>query len=99
MPLMPSGVELIAQERQRQIEEKGYTPQLDIGRQDELARAGASYADHVAAKFEGQDADEPHPFWPWGEESWKPGEAEIETLIKAGALIAAAIDATLGWEA
>ena len=99
MPLMPNGAELIAQERQRQIDEEGYSPQGDIGRQDELARAGACYADHVAAKFEGQDADEPHPFWPWENNYWKPGEAEVETLIKAGALIAAAIDATLGWEA
>ena len=98
MPLI-NGAELIAQERQRQIDEDGYTPQNDIGRQDELARAGACYADFAASQFEGSGDGEIHPFWPWDEKYWKPGEAEVETLVKAGALIAAAIDATLGWEA
>lgn len=88
-------VDLIANERTRQIEEKGYTEGLDLGRAFELARAGACYADKVASDLENSQIDEPHAFWPWGPEDWKPGDSQVETLEKAGALIAAALDAIL----
>lgn len=96
---MKTGIELIAEERQRQISEEGWTPEHDDDHQEfELAAAGATYA-LKAAGF----PDAPHiigdnirfnnevPLWPFSLEAWKPGEP-IRDLVKAGALIAAEID-------
>jgi hypothetical protein len=33
--------------------------------------------------------------WPWADEFYKPGTDPVRTLVKAGGLIAAAIDALL----
>ena len=89
-----SGAELIAAERQRQIEAEGYSPQHD----DDLVTcdlAGIAYA---------VDSLDPHPlrrgdayweWWPWSRESWKPTGDRVTDLTKAGALIAAEIDREL----
>lgn len=83
-----TGVDLIAIERKRQIEELGYDYTNDaLYADNQLADAAICYAvdpDH-------RDT-EPFP-WPWDEKYWKPTpEDRVKELSKAGALIAAQID-------
>ena len=87
-----SGVDLIAEERQRQIESEGYTPEEDLNYvKGELADAAACYASLTVR-------DHPLSFklpntWPWNRDSWKPVPNDrVRELVKAGALIAAEID-------
>jgi len=87
-----SGVELIAEERQRQLHEEHRTTENDdLLVNGELALAGACYAEFSAAI----DRDEQHrtqeSYWPWHETWWKP-TTPLRDLVKAGALIAAEID-------
>jgi hypothetical protein len=80
---METGIELIAEERQRQIEVEGWTKEHDSGhRNNELIDAAMQYlgADLISC-------------WPWGDESYKPSpDNRVRELQKAGALIAAEID-------
>lgn len=89
---MKTGIELIAEERQRQIEVEGYTAEHDMKHSsDDFAGAATAYAYPPAWTYPGADirAEE----WPFDEESYKPSPDNREReLIKAGALIAAAID-------
>lgn len=94
---MKDGCALIAEERQRQVEGEGWTPEHDDEHDDgELALAAVAYA---------MPADGRHftdrgvrvsarairdVVWPWVQ-SPKPGD-RIRELVKAGALIAAEID-------
>lgn len=91
-----AGIEAFGDERQRQIEEEGYEPHGDFGRASELARAAACYADWAAADLEGMSIDEPHAFWPWAPEDWKPGGSAMRAMEKSAALMAAAYDALHG---
>lgn len=84
-----TGIELIAEERQRQIKEEGWTLEHDKQwKHEELAEAAACYA---------------HPFrssvnlnWPFDKSWWKSTPQDrIKELQKAGALIAAEIDRLL----
>lgn len=84
------GADLIAEERRRQIAVEGYdalhdrhhTPQV-------LCRAAIGYAMHEdPSKLV---ADAAANLWPWAEEFWKPKD-HLRNLVRAGALIAAAID-------
>jgi len=86
------GVERIAAERKRQIEEEGYTAEHDEQHEHgQLARAAACYCDLLWRS----KRDTP-PGWPWNEKSWKPTpDNRIRELEKAGALIAAEIDRLL----
>lgn len=91
-----SGVALIAQERGRQIQEEGYDDAHDAGQGHALARAGVAYA--IAGTGHVVDVDddvEAWQWWPWSTEAWKPSYDLVRNLVKAGALIAAAIDAHL----
>lgn len=86
---MQTGVELIAEERKRQIEEEGFTVEHDsrwIG--SELVMAACCYAK------EGIKRPDFVPFgFPWDESWWKPcPDDRVRELVKAGALIAAEID-------
>lgn len=88
-----TGVELIAAERQRQIEVEGWTAQHDDDHDmGEMAAAAICYAttavDNEIRSLEGSDTD----WWPWEMSWWKPSEDPIRNLVKAGALIAAEID-------
>lgn len=77
-----NGAELIAAERQRQVDVEGWTPEHDAEHdRGELAKAAAAYAvpDHAAV------------FWPWAFSGFKRDE-RVRELAKAGALIAAEID-------
>lgn len=87
----PTGLDLIAAERRRQIEEEGWSLEHDQGHANgELAEAAACYA-----SLENRSLHE----WPWGSMAWKPSpENRIRELAKAGALIAAELDRLLGVE-
>ena len=81
------GSDLIREERDRQINEEGWSREHDAGHtRSELALAGAAYALHAAG-----EAEAAARAWPWDAVWWKPG-VPLQDLIKAGALIAAEID-------
>ena len=90
---MKTGIELIAEERHRQIEKEGWTAEHDAEHfTGALALAAACYATpqkHRHMYWAGN-----MPFgWPWERAWWKPTpENRIRELQKAGALIAAEID-------
>lgn len=92
-----TGVGGIGAERYRHITEEGYTPEGDIGRSGELMMAAGIYINHAYALEQmGVDltVDEAGGGnWPWAPEFFKPGPTSERTLEKAGALVAAAIDA------
>lgn len=90
-----TGIELIAEERQRQIDVEGWTPEHDVEHnRGELAAAGAAYAMaelYRRTTSKGYD-NTPHS-WPFSIDWWKPSpDDRIKELVKAGALIAAEID-------
>ena len=107
---MKTGIELIAEERQRQIN-NGYDSNHDLQHDfRELTDAARTYIDAAVlitkseeignsgeASISWHKDNEPFEWkylklgWPWEEESFKP-TTSLEDLIKAGALIAAAID-------
>ena len=83
------GAALIVAERRRQIEDEGYSSEHDAEHEpDEFAYAAVAYALPPTA----------YPsrvrYWPWESEAWKPKD-RLRDLVRAGALIAAAIDAAL----
>lgn len=91
-----TGANRIVRERLRQIRQEGYLPDGDVGRSTALMKAALSYLGHAGALEEfGVDltVDEVGGTWPWAHEFFKPGPTTERTLEKAGALIAAAIDA------
>lgn len=80
---MPSGVEVIAAERERQVSEEGWSSEHDDTHDDgSLARAAGAYVLQARG------------WWPheWGEPPVIPGPDRVRELAKAGALIAAEID-------
>ena len=93
---MKTGIELIAEERQRQIEKEGWTKEHDAQHIDnELAVAAASYAMPEGARtfMKTQDGNYLPIFWRFEAKWWKPcPQDRVRELIKAGALIAAEID-------
>ncbi len=100
-----NGVELIAQERKRQIEVEGWDAEHDKEHScGDLAMAGACYALDIAKDYGLHDRRQMDAgclinltnlitfLWPW-DGWWKPTRKEpIKQLVKAGALIAAEID-------
>ena len=117
---MKTGIELIAEERQRQIDVEGYTKEHDMLHDErEFRNAAASYMmpnsirptldvtdkldvqPSYAVIYDHYSSDGtlhklrvlPPYIWPWNEQSWKPTPLDrVRELVKAGALIAAAID-------
>ncbi len=99
-----SGVELVAEERQRQIAREGFDAKHDAEHDScELVDAALCYAAVASAEVRGSTAEEwPASMfngfndslieWPWEDEWWKPSDDPIRNLVKAGALIAAEID-------
>lgn len=94
-----SGIELIAEERQRQIEKEGWTSNHDSQHDvDTLAIAASCYA--LPFYLRETDKNKVPKNWPFADNWWKPenkypSEAfsdRIRELQKAGALIAAEID-------
>lgn len=100
---MKTSIELIAEERRRQVEEEHWSPEHDDDHEaGELAMAASVYA-RMAGSAEGDrnrlrsGASFVPMFWPWFAEWFKPGpdnsnESRIRELVKAGALIAAEIE-------
>ena len=88
---MKTGIEIIAEERQRQIEVEGLTSDNDSKYVDEqLAEAAASYA---LPNLWRNSPDRIPITWPFHSRWWKPTpDNRIKELAKAGALIAAEID-------
>jgi len=91
-----TGIERIAAERKRQIEEEGFTANHDDeNSHGEMACAAACYA---MPTFRRYITTERQVFvldaiWYWDREWWKPTpDNRIRELEKAGALIAAEID-------
>ena len=84
---MKTAIELIADERQRQIEVEGWTKQHDLIHKDgELVAAALCYID--APNIKGMP-----PFWPWDFEWFKPTPNDrVRELVKAGALLMAEQD-------
>lgn len=96
---MKTGIELIADERHRQIFQEGWTPDHDDQiRSGQLAVAAITYANAHVIRQNAKQADVSElmhdsmmHLWPWGTQSFKPTNS-IRDLTKAGALIAAEID-------
>jgi hypothetical protein len=85
------GAELIAVERQRQIDFEGWTLEHDDGHsRGELATAAACYAIHPLDRsnnvggFGRSLPLVPHALWPWDRESWKPVGAIHMALERGG---------------
>lgn len=98
MSTQQTGVEMIAAERQRQIDVEGYSTAVDQveNSRDDLARAGACYAlpeaDRDYTMASAHIPSVPRG-WPWASRYWKPTpDDRVRELVKAGALIAAEID-------
>lgn len=99
-----SGIELIAAERDRQINEEGWSAEHDAEHAEIcLAVAGACYALDVASRHTGEHeswksiyAEPVKRLWPFDLEWFKPTvDDPVRQLVKAGALIAAEIDRIL----
>jgi len=97
-----NGIELIATERDRQVESEGWTSDHDAKHTPgDLAKAGSSYASVGASqlcldlRFAPTDSPSRDWRWPFDWRWWKPSEDPIRNLVKAGALIAAEIDREL----
>ena len=83
---MKTGIELIAEERQRQIDVEGYDQEHDAQHHyKEFINAAAAY---LLSKNEDTDI---LYLWPFDISEFK-STTEKSNLIKAGALIAAALD-------
>lgn len=85
---MKTGIELIAQERARQVSQEEWTERHDDAHTEgELAEAACCYANPKHSPgFLAR-------WWPWDREFWKPApDNRVRELVKAGALIAAEID-------
>lgn len=81
-----TGQQLIADERQRQIDADGWTIELgDQHSAEELERAACSYRD-----AEGEESAPPD-IWPWEAKWWKP-KSRQHNLVRAGALFQSASD-------
>lgn len=94
---MKTGIELICEERQRQISQEGWTAEHDDQHScGELSVAAAIYAAPGAAQglpVGQRPRNKILPFWPWDIGWYKPTpDNRVRELVKAGALIAAEID-------
>ena len=92
-----NGVQLIAAERQRQIEDEKFSGERDDKyKKNELLLAADSYLATVATpdEYAAERGTKPAPChdWPWAKSWWKPSADPVRNLVKAGALIAAEID-------
>jgi hypothetical protein len=98
-----TGIQLITEERTRQIEKEGWSAAHDdMHTVGDLIDAAICYGVVASAEVRGSCAEEwpaemmTNPLtalaWPWEHEAWKPSDDPVRNLVKAGALIAAEID-------
>lgn len=87
---MKTAIELIADERQRQIEQEGWSLHGDDQHlAGELALAASCYAIPPGEHY----CPDPPDSWPWDPSWWKPSpDDRVRELVKAGALIVAEIE-------
>lgn len=93
-----TGIELIAEERQRQIDLYGYSDEHIQSQPSnygngELADAASCYALDPNLRVNEGGYESPVNF-PWADSYWKPGE-RLRDLAKAGAMIVAEMDRLL----
>lgn len=97
---MKTGIELIEEERERQISKEGWTAEHDDKHEGrEMAWGAVGYVRHYCerawayeeGRHESYADEEPPNDWYWDDEFWKP-KNPISDLVRAGALIAAEID-------
>lgn len=86
---MKTGIELIAEERQRQISQEGWTPEHD--RDHDKAELYFAAMCYFVAPQHSFPAGRPPSGWPWAKYHWKPKGARRNCEI-AGALVQAEID-------
>ena len=95
---MKTGIEIIAEERQRQIEQENFSIDHDVklyqeNNQLEMAAVAYTLPDKLVTNWQRENLSHRTNFFPWDKRYWKPSpENRIEELAKAGALIAAKID-------
>lgn len=93
---MKTGIDLIAEERQRQIEKEGWDGVHDsVHDEGEMAQAAVCYATPETDRKYHNNYLKPAYLkgWPWEMSFWKPSPGNrVKELTKAGALIAAEID-------
>lgn len=89
-----TGLEIIAAERQRQVEVEGWSESHDDGHiGEQLAIAAACYALPSHLRENSREPDFIDQHWPWTYSWWKPTPQDrVHELAKAGALIASEID-------
>lgn len=86
-------IQVFAEERTRQVVEKGYTSSHDDNHDtDELIAAGKAYIDFALWDITGSSGDIPPYDFPWEIEHWKPEPSAMENIVKGAALIAAGYD-------
>jgi len=90
---MKTGIELIAEERLRQVSAESWTPEHDDGHDDgSLGKAAVCYIKSARLWCLKKPVHWLSPSgWPWSPNWWKPKDP-IRDLVRAGALIAAEID-------
>jgi hypothetical protein len=89
---MKIGIQLIKEERQRQIAQENWTPAHDDQHDNQqLQRAAEAYLLSANMNTLGFKSFRPPNEWPWDEEDWKPS-TPTRDLTKAGALWLAEID-------
>lgn len=91
---MKSAIELIADERKRQIEVEGWTPEHDYHHyMGELAAAAGIYALPYDLRAPFNNFTGTPLNWPWDPKWYKPTPGDrVRELVKAGALIIAEIE-------
>jgi len=90
---MKTALDLIAEERRRQVDAEGWTHEhddSDAHEYGEIATAAACYA----LPYDLREIERGVPVqWPWETAWWKPTPKDrIRELVKAGALIVAEIE-------
>lgn len=98
-----TGIEMIAAERQRQVEVEGWTAEHDAQHdRNELVDAAICYLyaaeatqhspNNVTFKGGYRVGEGVPNDWPWAPQWWKPSDDPVRNLVKAGALLAAELD-------
>ena len=87
---MKTGIELIEEERKRQIEAEGYTPEHDEQYTTELFDAACCYYAAKRMRALNPNNKKLPSSWPWSAKFWKPShDNRVRELEKAGALFMA----------